>query len=232
MLCLAQAGLASITVGSGGSISLGSGALDLGGGDLVVDGQFNLEAATVTEAGNVVINGSFDGGGGSMLLRGDWINNGLFNAQTSQISMIEASGGSNALVGDSIFYGLSLTSPVGGAFVLQSGSVQQIVNSLTILGASGQPVQIESSNPPQIAEMVLQAGGSQNIAFVGVSNVHATGEPLAPDETNQGGSGNDFGWFGSGLFELIPVPTLTIPGLLLMMLSMLVLARVGRSQAL
>lgn len=222
---------ASITIDSGGSISLGNGVLDLAGGDLIVDGQFNLQDGDVSNAGNVAINGGLDGGTGSLLVLGDWINNGSFIAQTGQVTLFNTAGGSVQMIGDSIFFGLSLLGPAGGRFVLQSGSVQQVINALTILGAPGQPVQIESSNPPQIAELVLQAGGSQNIDFVGVSNVHATGEPLAPDGTNQGGSGNAFGWFGSGSFGPLPIPTLSIPGLLLMMLMMLVIAGVSRARA-
>ncbi|NKI36466.1 hypothetical protein HFP89_14950 [Wenzhouxiangella sp. XN79A] len=232
LLSHATTTFASITIDSGGSISLGNGLLDLAGGDLIVDGQFNLQDGDVSDAGNVVITGGLDGGTGSLLVLGDWINNGSFIAQTGQVTLFDSVGGSAQMVGDSIFFGLSLLSPAGGRFVLQSGSVQQVIDALTILGAPGQPVQIESSNPPQIAELVLQAGGSQNIDFVGVSNVYATGEPLAPDGTNQGGSGNAVGWFGFGSFDPLPIPALSIPGLLLMMLMMVAIARVGRARVL
>lgn len=208
---------AGIVVGSGGLISLGQGALGLGGGNLTIDGQFDMGGGAASDIGDVVINGTLVGGSGSLFLRGDWLNTGSFDAGTGQVSMIDDAGGSSELRGTSTFHGLSLTSSAGGSFVLESGLTQRVTDSLTIQGTSNQPVQIRSSSPPLIAELALDPGGSQNIAFVGVSNVHATGQPLAPDQTNQGGSGNAFGWFGIGP---LAVPTLSIGGLALLILAL------------
>lgn len=220
----------AISVGNGGAVSLGDGTLELAGGNLTVDGQFGLDGGSVLEAGDVVINGVLDGGTGSLFLLGDWINNGSFNAGSGQVSFVDDAGSSAQLVGNTTFFGLSLLSSAGGAFVLQSGTVQRVVNSLVIQGASGAPVQIESSAPPQIAELLLEPGGSQNISFVGVSNVHATGQPLAPNQTNQGGTGNARGWFGLPI-DPMPVPLLTIPGLLIMILALLGVAYTRRGSA-
>lgn len=224
----ASSAWASISVGSGGSISLGGGALELAGGSLTIDGEFDVASGRVAEAGDVVINGTLDGGTGSVGVRGDWINGGTFNAGAGLVRFIDEVGGSAQLVGNSTFFGLALLSAAGGEFVMQSGSVQRVVDNLTIQGASGLPVQIRSSNPPQIAQLLLEQGGAQDIAFVGVSDVHATGEPLAPDGTNQGGTGNDRGWFGSGL-QLVPVPAMSIPGLAILILALFGLALTRRA---
>jgi hypothetical protein len=120
-----------------------------------------------------------------------------------------------------------MTSSAGGAFVLESGQAQRVLSSLTIQG-SGSPVQIRSSNPPQAAELVLERGGSQNISNVGVSDVHATGEHLAPQQSNQGGTGNAFGWFGIGI---LAVPTLSLGGLILLILAFFGVALLRRGGA-
>jgi hypothetical protein len=228
-LCAAGSAFGAISVGNGGVFSLGDGAVDLAGGSLTIDGQFDVANGTVSNAGDVAINGTLDGGNGSLLLLGDWINGGTFNAGAGQVTFTDDAGTAAQIVGSTTFYGLSLLSSAGGAFVLQSGTVQRVMNSLTIQG-SGAPVQIESSNPPQVAELLLEAGGSQNIANVGVSNVYATGQPLAPNQTNQGGAGNDRGWFGLPI-DPMPVPVLSIPGLLIMILALFGVAYARRSSA-
>lgn len=209
---------AGISVGSGGSLSLGQGALDLGGGDLTINGLFDVGGGEVSGIGDVVIGGTLEGGSGALWVYGDWINNGGFDAGTGQVSLLDDAGGSSLIMGGSTFHGLSMASSAGGSFVLESGRTQRVTNALSIQGVNGQPVQIQSSNPPQVAELVLDAEGSQNIAFVGVSDVYATGQHLAPEQTNQGGNGNDFGWFGRGLQPALPVPALSFGGLLILIL--------------
>lgn len=216
---------AGISVGSGGSIALGQGTIDLGGGDLDVGGQFDVAGGSVFGIGNVLINGTLDGGSGPLEVLGDWINNGSFNAGTGSVQLRDDTGSSAQVAGSTTFNALSMTSSAGGAFVLESGQAQRVLSSLTIQG-TGSPLQIRSSNPPQVAELVLELGGSQNISNVGVSDVHATGQHLAPQETNQGGTGNAFGWFGIGL---LAVPTLSAGGLALMILAFLGLALLRRS---
>lgn len=210
---------AAITVGNGGSISLGDGRLALAETDLTVNGTFDVGSGDVVDAGNVIINGMLSGGTGSLTALGDWVNAGNFLAGSGRVHLDDQSASSANMVGDSTFYELALTSNAGGEFVLQSGSIQRVSTLLTILGVNGVPVQIRSSLPPQIAQMFLESGGGQAIEFVGISDVHATGEPLAPDQTNQGGTGNDLGWFGRG-FEPLIVPTLSFAGLLLLALML------------
>jgi len=220
LLLAAGSSSAGISIGSGGYISLGQGALDLGGGNLTINGQFDAGSGTVSEIGDLVFNGALEGGSGSLFLRGDWVNNGSFDAGTGQVSMVDDVGASSLIMGTSTFHSLSLTSSAGGSFVLESGLTQRVTDVLTIQGISGQPLQIRSSSPPQIAELLLEPTGTQNIAFVGVSDVHATGQPLAPEQSNQGGTGNAFGWFGIG--GPLAIPTLSIGGLTLLILALFV----------
>jgi hypothetical protein len=77
-----------------------------------------------------------------------------------------------------------------------------------------------------VAYIDLLPTGSQNISDVGVSDVHAIGQALAPDESNQGGTGNDLGWFGNtGYVEGIPLPTLSPVWLAILGLLLIVMAR-------
>lgn len=79
---------------------------------------------------------------------------------------------------------------------------------LQIVG-NGAPIQVDVTASGSIAFLNLATGGTQNIANVGVSDVHATGQHLAPTLTNQGGSGNDTGWFGGGGPQ--PLPPVPVP---------------------
>jgi hypothetical protein len=56
----------------------------------------------------------------------------------------------------------------------------------------------------------LLASGTQSIQHVGVTDVWATGQHLAPTLTNEGGGGNAFRWFraSSGGTDELAVPTL------------------------
>lgn len=215
----------AIQVGSGGSFSLGAGQLDLAGGDLRIDGQFDVAGATVRNVGTVVINGGLDGGTGRLEVWGNWINRGSFSAGGGEIQLLDSVGQPSQILGQSIFSSLSLTSTAGGRFVFESGAEQRVVGTLTILGLDGMPIQVESTAPPQPAFLWLDPNGAQSISNVGVSNVHATGQRLAPDQTNQGGAGNDLGWFGQ-VMEAIPVPALSIIGLLFLGLMLLMFGNV------
>lgn len=215
-------GWSAVQVGNGAAFSVGNGQLDLAGGDLRVDGQFDVDSGTVQNVGTVLINGDLNGGTGLIEAWGDWINFGNFSAGSGDVHLLDTSGQASEMLGETTFANLSLTSTAGGRFVLESGLEQRVLGTLTILGLDGTPVQVESSSPPQPAFLWLDAAGTQAIDNVGVSNVHATGQHLAPDQTNQGGAGNDLGWFGQA-FEAIPVPTLSVIGLLLLALAVLAL---------
>ena len=79
------------------------------------------------------------------------------------------------------------------------------------------------TQPGSVAFLNLLPSGTQSIANVGVSDVHATGQPLAPDQTNQGGRGNAQGWFGGGgpIGQHVPVPAASPTALMLFALSLL-----------
>ena len=92
------------------------------------------------------------------------------------------------------------------------GSTQTITGVLEITGTAPQPIQFRSSAPGQVAFINLTATGTQQIVHVGVTDVWATGQWLAPGQQNEGGGGNAKRWFGSPTpptGEAIPVPALS-----------------------
>lgn len=222
LICAVPAS-ASITIGAGGELSLGGGAVELGGGDLVVDGRLDLGSGLAGGVGSMLNQGEIIGGSAQMMIGGDWNNQGSFNPGSSQINLSADLSGSASILGQTTFASLAMTTSTGARFALESEIEQRVTDTLTILGSPNAPIQIESSNAPVVAFLDLASAGTQIIDNVGVSNVYATGQPLAPDQTNQGGTGNDLGWFGSD-FSLVPVPTLSRMGLLLMISILLLLA--------
>jgi hypothetical protein len=76
----------------------------------------------------------------------------------------------------------------------------------------------------------LLAGGTQNIQYVGVSDVHATGQHLAINQTNDGGTGNATGWFGTAIAgNTVPTPTLSWFGSFLLALLLVRIAATRRN---
>ncbi|HET9033158.1 MAG TPA: hypothetical protein VFN25_09655 [Dokdonella sp.] len=230
----ATAATAGWQIPAGATVQLSDGHVGLGGTDLVVSGSLALGAGTVEMARAISINpgGVIDAGNGLLELTGTWSNFGSFLAGASTVRFIDGVLAQAGVNGDTLFHDLSFISSSGKTHVLAVGSTQGIDGLLTILGLSGQAIQMASATANQVAYMNLLPTGAQNIHNVGVSDIHAIGQPQAPDETNQGGSGNDLGWFGNtALIEGIPLPVLS-PGwlALLGMLLILVVARKRRTQ--
>jgi hypothetical protein len=206
-LLLATGAYGTITVGAGGSLSLAGGAMDLGCTDMTVAGNLQVGSAPITSVHNVTIqagtspDGTLDGGSGSITLAGNWSNNGTFIPGTSSVFFVDDSGcaTSSTLSGNTTFYNLSLVSSLGKAYTFTSGTTQAILNALTIQG-----IQITSGVPGSPGFINLAPGGTQNISHVGVSDNWATGQPLAPLLTNEGGTGNSRGWFGIPMNLNIP----------------------------
>jgi hypothetical protein len=195
-----QVALADVHIPVGGSISLNGGRMD--------------------NIGNLSIEGTLDGGSGGVSLAGNWTRTGTFVPGASTVSFFDGGRGQSTFAGDTRFHALSLVSSTGKTYVIDPANTLEIDATLTIRGLSGAPIQVSNSDPSRVAFVNLAADGTQDIEFVGVSNVHANIQPLAPTQTNQGGTGNDRGWFGSPLFDAIPVPGLSPLALLLLALLM------------
>lgn len=211
---LASLARADLVIPANAIVNLGGGTTDLACTDLVIAGTLQLGSGQVVNARNVTIQagGVLNGGSGIIELGGSWSNAGQFAAGTSSVRFEDLCGLSSASIsGSSTFYDLRFVSGTGRTVIFAVGSTQTISSALQIAGTSGNPLQLRSSTPGQVANINLQTGGTQQIQHVGVTDVWATGQPLAPNQTNEGGAGNAQGWFGSGPTPPrapTPVPTL------------------------
>lgn len=224
LMCVGSGATAQLSVPAGGSFALGGGSLDLGGTDLDVGGLFSLAGGNLNDAANIAIDsgGGFDGGTGQVTLFGDWSNAGNFVPGGSSVNFVDG-GAPSQIAGSTSFANLSFVSTTGKNYVFAAGSTQTIAGLLTITGTAGQPIQFRSSSAGQVANIDLLAGGTQSIVHVGVSDVHATGQHLAPSLSNEGGSGNATGWFAAAVQNIAAVPAtaLSSAGLLIFTLALL-----------
>ena len=232
-LFAATARAQSLTVPAGASLQVSGGRLDLAGGDASIAGAFALGAGELRGVGawRIAAGGSADFGSGVASLSGDWENRGMFTAGSSRVELRDGASPSSAILGANQFANLSLVSLTGKRYRFESGFTQRVAAQLQIQG-QGPAIQVDVTVPGTLAYLNLLAGGTQAIANVGVSDVYATGQHLAPTLTNQGGNGNAQGWFGNGVVVAppTPVPALGWPMLLVLTGGMLwAAARTRRS---
>lgn len=217
--------VAGLHVPAGGRFELGGGGLSLAAQDLQVDGTFVLGGGTALGVASFRLGGQADFGSGLFELSGDWDNHGAFTAGDGRVRFTDGPAES-ALLGSTTFANASFVSANGKRYRFESGSTQVVAAGLEILG-DGAPIQIDVTQPGATALLNLLPSGTQSIANVGVSDVHATGQWLAPDQTNQGGRGNADGWFGGGgpvVVPAVPAPVSSPLGLGLFALALLALA--------
>lgn len=236
-LALSAVASAGVTIPAGANMALNGGQVDAAATDIQIDGRLQLGSGSLI---NVV---NFDAGSGanvqlgsgSIQLNGDWSNLGTMDAGSSQVTFTDGSAATSAILGATTFSAVSFVSASGKTYRFDAGQTQVVNAALTISGSASNPIQFASTTPGSAAFLTLLASGSQSISHVGVSDVHATGQRLAPALHNEGGSGNDYGWFASGLLApYVPVPTLSqwSAGGLLLLLWLLGSAAVLRDRRL
>jgi hypothetical protein len=214
---------ADYIVAAGGTTNLGSGVVDLACTDLIVAGTLQIASGTMQNVRNVTIQsgGTIDGGSGVIQLGGNWTNSGSFAASTGEVDFRDVCGpGPATISGNTTFFRASFVSGTGKNYVFAVGSTQKILSVLQIAGTAPNPIQFRSSTPGQVASINLVGGGTQQIQHVGVTDVWATGQVLAPTLTNEGGGGNARRWFagggggGGGGGAAKPIPTIDIGALI------------------
>jgi hypothetical protein len=208
-LVAARPARADLVVPANATVNLASGSLDLACTDVVVAGTLQVASASILNARHVTIlaGGAIDGGSGSIALGGNWSNAGQFVAGTSAVRFRDLCSLTAATVaGSTTFSTASFVTATGRNFVFEVGSTQTINALLEIAGTAALPIQFRSAVPGQVAYVNLVPSGTQQIQHVGVTDVWATGQWLAPNLTNEGGGGNANRWFGQG--AATPIPTL------------------------
>lgn len=207
---------AQTVIPAGGSQSLGGGTMDLGCTDLIVHGSYDLAGGSLTGVRSVTVSATGTlafGTGGAISLAGDWANSGTVSATDGSVQVIDdaACAAASAISGDTTFGHFSVTSTTGKLVSFAAGSVQTVQGTLTLAGAAGTPLRLESSTPgTPSADIRLAASGTQALSNLAVRGMSATGQWLAPGQTNQG-AGPVSRWFGTPTPDdggaITPVPT-------------------------
>ncbi len=215
LLLCAVAAHADLVVPAATTVGLGGGSMNLGCTDVILNGTLDLQGGTLTNVRHVQIaaGGSLVLGSGSVSLAGNWSNAGTLNAGTGTVSIVDdaACAPSSVVSGNSTFHALSVTSTTGKLVQFAAGSMQTVQSSLTLTGTAANPLRIESTTPGAVsADINLLASGTQNLANLAVRGMGASGQWLAPYQTNQG-AGPVNRWFGKPIVDpgtpIAPIPT-------------------------
>jgi hypothetical protein len=156
--------------------------------------------------------GTIDGGSGIIVLGGNWSSAGQLIPGTSAVRFRDLCAQSaSTIAGNATFSTASFVTAIGKNYVFTVGSTQNINDLLEIAGTTALPIQFRSSATSQVAFINLLATGAQQIQHVGVTDVWATGQWLAPALANEGGGGNASRWFGGGPAPgtVVSIPTLS-----------------------
>ena len=199
------AGAAKLTVGSGVTADLGTASLDLGCGDLTVEGMLMVSGGAIKQARDVttMAGGTLQGGSGSIELAGDWSNTGTFNAGTSTVSFMDGCSVVSATIsGSNTFSSLGLSTTSGKTFSFAAGSTQTITNSLSLTGAPANLLALRSTVGGSEAFLDLQ-GSHDPITFTDVMDLHASGNPISAGPGSRN-SGNTDGWFFGAVVPALP----------------------------
>ena len=208
---------ADLLVPSGGQYTTNPGLTDLACTDVVVAGTLFVNSGSLINVRHLTIQpgGTIDGGSGVIQLGGDWTNQGTFTAGTGTVQFRGLCGLASATIGGSTtFFNASFVSSTGKNYVFGVGSTQTVTGLLEIVGSAALPIQFRSGTPGQTAFINLVGAGTQSIQHVGVTDVWASGQTLAPTLTNEGGGGNAVNWFGNKRVAELPVPSLSELGTL------------------
>lgn len=137
-----------INVPVGGSMDVpAGGTMNLGCSTLNVQGTFNVNSGQLSGAGGVTIaaTGTVNGQG-TMSVSGNWSNSGAFAPGTGTVVFTDGCAvGPIQITGTTVFNNLTLTSSNGRTFVIPAGANVTVNGTLTLLGASGQPISLVSS---------------------------------------------------------------------------------------
>ncbi len=197
------ASAAQLTVGSGASVDLGTGSLDLGCADLTVGGTLSAGTVGFAQARDVTIDpsGLVNGNSATLAVAGDWDNAGSFNAGTSTVKIVDGCGLASAVIaGDTTFANLEMTTTSGFLYSFDSGSTQTVTSSLTLLGDTGNLLTIHSTLGGSAAFLNVQ--GSSSGDFVDVQDNDASGGNAIALGPNLVKGSNTPGWFSAA--ALVP----------------------------
>ena len=214
--------------------------MDMGCTDVVADGSLNLAGGTLSNVRNVLIGagGQVNLRNGTISLAGNWTNGGGTLGLPGTVAIVDdvACATSSVISGNTTFGTLSITSSSGKLVQFAVGSTQTVQQSLVLTG-TGTPLRIESTTPATpSADLHLAAGATQSVSNVAVQGMSASGQMVAPGQTNQAPPGAAVSnWFAAPVpptpANIAPVPTnspITLLGMALAVAALAARQRFGR----
>jgi hypothetical protein len=217
----APASAGNLTVGAGSTLDLGTGSLALGCADLDVAGTLIAGSSGFSAGRDITIapTGTLNGNSAVLSLSGDWDNAGTFNAGTSSVQIVDGCALlSGTVVGNSTFANLSFSSASARLQRFSTGSTQTVTGLFSLLGASGNRLQVRSTLAGSAA--FLNVTGSSSVSHVDVDDSDALLGNAISLPTNSVKGLNTPGWL-----QEIVVPLLAPLGLAALALLLLVSGR-------
>lgn len=214
-----------LIIGSGARLDLGSSMVDAGCRDLQLAGLLDLGTGILRNVRDVLPGGSVRGGSGTLSLSGDLSLGTSLLAQSGTVRVTDGCGRTQSrIIGNHQFNRFVADTASGRTLVLPAGGTQFIASALELTGGV-QRLLLRSSAPGSVSYLALAVTGTQLISRVDVQDVGApiTGQYLAPQLPSFSDSidqGNTPRFFLGGDDAIVPVPTLSITGLLLLILSL------------
>jgi hypothetical protein len=232
LLACAQIASAAVDVGAASKVDFADAVVSLGCGDLVVAGQTTATAAQVDAIASLAIaaGATLAPGASRFSVGGNFVDAGTFAPGTSRIAIVDTcGGGTSAISGSTDFYDFAATSASGKQLVLPAALTQNVAHALTLQGAAGSLLLVESSAAGQQAVLAVGAGAAQTIAYVDARDNKAGAAPIAPGAASLYNSVNAGGlthWFDITVPAITPVPapSLNAWGLLLLGIAAIVAA--------
>lgn len=223
---------AAIVVGAGSSVNFADNYVDLGCSDLHIAGSVAASAAHFSSIANLDLDGgSFAPGASQISLGGNFANAGSFVSGNSRVAIVDACGnGTSQLSGATGFYDFVATTASGKQISFPVAATQSVEHSLTLQGAAGHLLNINSSTAGQQGLLALANGAAQTISYVNARDNRASVAHIAPGPPAQFNSvdgGNLLNWFldASGSGALVPAPALGTGRWMLVAAVLLVAAR-------
>ena len=211
------ASAAQLTVGSGASVDLGTGSLDLGCADLTVGGTLSAGTVGFDQARDVTIDpsGLVNGNSATLEVAGDWDNAGSFNAGTSTVQMVDGCGLLSAVItGDTTFANLDMTTTMGKEYQFTAGSTQTVTQFISLVGTAGNLLRLRSTTDCVKAFIDNQSGSFGD--FVDVDCIGVMTNPIFLGPNSVIGPNSQ----GMGFLFMVMVPALGVLGLALLALSL------------